>query len=334
MGKSGTTIDTSSDAVYRYGYGSPPETGMRLLDEDATSDYNVSNNSAYEPNPRVPTRRVSRSGVMLYTPNDSLPDGEVLGSAETNGATHAYGGGTPTTANDPMNREGTEMTAAAVHVPASGGAGSELAANTMVADELARVVWDLSTAAEMNPEQTTENDLELLRQMADDAKELQRQLMEQLSSYTGGDESVFGAALASNDALQNVLSSYEDIMMRVTYARQHAAAIARKESLPSGSGTQPPAPVPDLIDMGFDDTGAQPPPSAPPSVVVQQHGTPVATSAPAPMPPSPPPVLQASPVPTTTQFQHYQQEQQQQQQHYPQQQPYYPPPPPPQQQLP
>ena len=118
----------------------------------------------------------------------------------------------------------------APHVP-------ELEATAAVADELARVVWDLSAAAEQNPGRTTQDDLRLLEQMANDAKELQGQLMQQLSSYDGGDERVFEAALESNDALQNVLSGYEDILMRVTMARHSAAAgAAAAAAHPSRAG--------------------------------------------------------------------------------------------------
>lgn len=274
QGKSTTAIDTNSDSVYRYGYGSPSETDMRLLDADATAEYAANNNTHDGTrSPRSVSRR--RSGVMLYTPNDSLPDGGPL-SANTNGR---EGAGSIAMASYTHERDAAAGEGGRTTTHVSDSAGSELTANTVVADELARVVWDLSTAAEMSPEQTTENDLQLLRQMADDAKELQRQLMDQLSTYAGGNEEVFAAALASNDALQNVLSSYENIMMRVTYARQHAAAVARKASLPSGSGapqTSVPAVVPDL--MSFDSVefsvNSLEPPSAPlpPSDIVQ--GTP------------------------------------------------------------
>ena len=228
-GKAYTAIDTRDDSVYRYGYGAQSSTTQGLLDAEEASERDYYNNTYDREDARREARSPrtrSRSSLLLYSPEVPSPlEGNGNGREMTtfNNLTtagvqrmgHLSGGGGATAVPHEQRRPSS--------VGASGSA-SELMATTAVADELARVVWDLSAVAEQSPEKTTQDDLRLLEQMANDAKELQGQLMQQLSSYDGSDETVFESALESNDALQNVLSGYEDILTRITVARHSAAA--------------------------------------------------------------------------------------------------------------
>lgn len=223
-----TAIDTRDDSVYRYGFGASSETTMQLLDVEQSTDYNTNNNtfdgrSRAEDGPVQRTR--SRSRMMIMSPeNPQVNTQEMYGMgnnelrSSTNG--HSMSQNTGTDYNFANTRDNNNNT----NNRTSFDDASELMATTTVADELARVVWDLSAAAEMHPQQTTENDLLLLQQMAHDAKDLQKQLQSQLASYSGENETVFASALVSNDAIQNVLSSYDDIIMRVTSAREYMLA--------------------------------------------------------------------------------------------------------------
>lgn len=230
-GKAYTAIDTRDDSVYRYGYGAQSSTTQGLLDAEEASERHYYNNTYDREDARREARSPrtrSRSSLLLYSPEVPSPlEGNGNGREMTtfNNLTtagvqrmgHLSGGGGATAVG--VSHEQRRPSS----VGASGSA-SELMATTAVADELARVVWDLSAVAEQSPEKTTQDDLRLLEQMANDAKELQGQLMQQLSSYDGSDETVFESALESNDALQNVLSGYEDIITRITVARHSAAA--------------------------------------------------------------------------------------------------------------
>lgn len=195
-----TAIDMSDervDRVYRYGLSSGTRT--QLLNPESMQDYTTYNNtfdrSQYQ---NLPHSTDNRS----YVPNSENPN-------STSSEMQPFSN---TTANHRTNEGRTAVDSGS----------NDLTTTITVIDELARIVWDLSAAAEMHPAQTTNNDLSLLQQMATDAIELQKQLQEQLSQYSGNDERIFQSALESNDAIQNVLSSYDNIMLRVVSAREES----------------------------------------------------------------------------------------------------------------